>query len=275
MLKDDCWSCHRYQQGTYTLSFVAYVLFTFVLSSFFTCSLFIRDALEDQRLAIERHYEEKLESMRREMESRNEREKENLKQELEKLRVNMPMDIPIVSIDDSPGAEDDPYQVMKSIAFEPLNVTKRRTKSFNIRDITGDRTGVPAANESDSTSESVRASWFSPSPSPGLDHELPLLSPATGQHNAVSPPISDSPIDSVMKNLLDTYDVVGNNSETLPVQQTSPVDMSNPNFNTSSRATVDIGYVTRNMSLFQVDNGLSMSCPQHAMHSSDKTDGPQ
>ena len=218
--------------------------------------------MEEQRLAIERHYEEKLESMRREMESRNEREKENLKQELEKLRVHTSMDIPNVSINDNPGAEDDPYQVMKSIVFEPLDATKRRTRSFNIRDITGDGTG--------SGTESVEVSQFSPSSLHGLDHDLPLLSPATGQHNAVSSsPLSYSPIDSVMKNLLETYDVVGNSSEIIPVQQTPPVDMSNPNINTSSQTTVE------NISQFQVNTGLSRSCPQHAMQSNDKKYGLQ
>ena len=73
---------------------------------------------------------------------------------------------------------------MKSIAYPSDVKEDNNIIQYQIY-ITEDGTGVPDANESGSTSRSVRALEFSPSPSPGFDQELSLLSPATGQHNAV------------------------------------------------------------------------------------------
>jgi hypothetical protein len=234
-----------------------------------------RDALEEQRLAIERHYEEKLESMRREMESRNEQEKAKLQQELEKLRISTPMEIPSVPVGEegvslgSPGAEDDPYQVMKSIAFQPLDTNRQRTTSIRIKDITGG--GEDVATQSETSDSPVTALRFSSSTSPGVSvHalELPLLSPATGQHNTVSPPTAGSPTDPEMREILQTYEVVESSPQ---MKHTQPQDMSD--FTSSS--TFDLGYVNRNMSRFHVESALSASCPQHVMepHENEQPDG--
>lgn len=216
---------------------------------------------------MERHYEEKLESMRREMEIMNEHEKSKLKMELEKLRVDSPTSIPNVTMEEelelsSSEVENDPYNIMKSVAFAPF-VVKNRAQSFNIKDITG----VPAPNGSDSSTP-VRTLHFSPSPSPqaSLDPELPLLSPATGQHNTAALPVSESPVNSEMKQLLETYEVVqvGEASGTLAISHTVPVDTTDGTPDISASGAFDIGYVSRNMSRFEVDRGMSKSCPAHA-----------
>ena len=199
------------------------------------------------------------------METKNELEKEKLKQELEKLRMSTSMEIPNVSMNNdqlplgSPGAEDDPYEVMKSIAFQPLDVVKRRTTSFNIRDITGE---APAYSEIRSPVGNFR---FSPSPSPDIAQGLPLLSPATGQHNILPTPTSGSPIDSEMKQLLETYDIIGQ-STVVPVEHSTPVDMCDGN-QEATKTCFDLGYVSRNLSEFQVDDCLSRSCPEQAVMS--------
>ena len=200
------------------------------------------------------------------MESRNECEKAKLKLELERLRVSSPMEIPNVSVEEqglelgTPASENDPYQVMKSIAFEPFDFTKRRARSFNIKDITGGGRELPPQNVNES-STSARALTFSPPPSPTLPSfspEIPLLSPATGQHNTVSQAVTGSPIDSHMKELLATYEVVGDDANT-PVDAVDGTCISD----LTASCTVDLGYVSRNMPQFQVDNDLSKSCPQH------------
>jgi hypothetical protein len=236
-----------------------------------------RDTLEEQRLAMERRYEEKLESMRREMESRNELEKSKLKQELEKLRVSSAITIPSVSVEEelglgSPGMDNDPYNVMKSVAFEPLDLSKKRTASFNIKDITGGRQDFATNRGS-----SMRALRFSQSPSPSrssLETELPVLSPATGQHNTAASQHVDACVDSQhvqsldgsedsMRKLLETYEVVGEGSGTLPTPCTGPLDMPAGATDLASSSAIDLGYVSQNMSRFQVDTGLSKSCPEH------------
>ena len=230
-----------------------------------------RYKLEEQRLAIEKHYEEKLESMRREMESRNEQEKERLMKELENLRMSSSVAIPTVPVGDegqalgSPGAEDDPYQVMKSIAFQPLDTNRQRTTSIRIKDITGGGGEEVSIHSDTSSTPPVAALRFSPSPARDdpLAHspELPLLSPATGQHNAVSTHLSGSPLAPEMKQLLQTYEIVDSSGGVPYVKRTHPVDVSDgaPDFNTSS--AFNLGCVRHNMALFQIDNGLSASCP--------------
>lgn len=190
--------------------------------------------LEEQRLAIERHYEEKLEAMRREMEIRNDLEKEKLTNELEKLRISANVEIPSVTLNDqgtslgSPGAENDPYEVMKSIAFQPINSSRQRTTSIRIKDITGSGNEL---FEHHSNSPPVSALQFSPSPSPARHTptpEPPLLSPATGQTNTPTPPfsatmpLSQYAIDPEMRQLLDTYAIIEN---TDGIEPTHPVDV--------------------------------------------------
>ena len=224
--------------------------------------------LEEQRLAIEKHYEEKLETMRREMESRNQQEKERLMQELEKLKISSSVEIPSVQVGDegaplgSPGAEDDPYMVMKSIGYQPIESRHQRATSIRIKDITG---GEDAAHSYTTTDSPVAALRFSPPPSPDtpvLNHDLPLLSPATGQHNTTPTRITDSPIDPEMKNILDTYEIVQNTSGIPSGQHTSPMDMfdGTPDFTTSYEHHV--GRASPRMTQFHVDSGLSASCPQ-------------
>jgi pSer/pThr/pTyr-binding forkhead associated (FHA) protein len=227
-----------------------------------------KDMLEEQRLAIERHYEEKLESMRREMESRNQHEKERLMKELEKLKISSSVEIPSVQVGDegaplgSPGAEDDPYQVMKSIGYQPIDSRRQRTTSIRIKDITG---GEVAAHSYSSTDSPVPALRFSPSPSPDTpvqSHELPLLSPATGQHNAVPERVSDSPIDPELNKILETYEILHDTCGIPSVQHTPPMDTFDgvPDFTTSSQ--YDLGYGSRNMAQSRADSCLSASCPQ-------------
>lgn len=228
--------------------------------------------------------------MRKEMESRNELEKAKLQMELDKLRLSSPVSIPTVTMVEedlqlgSPGAENDPYNIMKSIAFEPV-IPKKRTKSFNIMDITGGRqihhpNGSPRPeNDPYNVMESIAfgpiyskrqakslhitrgrqvlepndcemALHFSHSPSPQFETHLPPLSPATGQHNAAA---LQSPDDSEMGKLLDTYEVISKEEEHSALPPTNPVD------NGSEGSEFDIGYVSRNMSKFQVENGPS--CP--------------
>ena len=217
---------------------------------------------------MEKHYEEKLEAMRREMEMQNERENSRLKQELEKVKSSAPITIPSLSDDEdfalnSPGADNDPYNIMKSIAFAPVVPPKGRSRSFNITDITGERAatggGVPD-NSSDSCSVG-RSRSSSPFQSP--PPKLPLLSPATGQQNSTtSTCIEEEPLSPQMKELLGTYELVETSSG---VPHTVPMDMpdgSPPQYTTSGM--FDIGYVTRNLTRFQVDSDLSKSCPTHA-----------
>ena len=206
---------------------------------------------------------------------RNEQEKEKLKLELEKLQVSSAVDIPSVSVGEeglelgSPAAENDPYQVMKSIAFEPLSLSRQRGRSFNIKDITGGVSGVPTPSDTESSS-SVRALNLSPPPSPGVPPELPLLSPATGQHNVVSPSVAEF-VDPDMRELLETYEVVENDLGTHP---TAPQDESDTSRELTGRSTLALDYVYKNMSEFEVDGGLSRSCPQYALesHGEDQTD---
>ena len=211
------------------------------------------------------------------MESRNELEKSKLKQELEKLRVSSAITIPSVSVEEelglgSPGMDNDPYNVMKSVAFEPLDLSKKRTASFNIKDITGGRQDFATNRGS-----SMRALRFSQSPSPSrssLETELPVLSPATGQHNTAASQHVDACVDSQhvqsldgsedsMRKLLETYEVVGEGSGTLPTPCTGPLDMPAGATDLASSSAIDLGYVSQNMSRFQVDTGLSKSCPEH------------
>ena len=227
---------------------------------------YCREQLEEERLAIERHYEEKLELMRNEMESRNEREKDRLMQELEKLRLSSPVEIPTVSGRDegtplgSPGAEDDPYQVMKSIAFQPLDTGRPRGTSIRIRDITGG--GEDTSSHSDTSSRSPTATLeYSSSPSPQVPVEIPLLSPATGQHNTVSLPISESPLDPEMKQLLETYEVIDSSRAIPSMKPAAPMDMPDgaPEHNSY---VFSLGY-EKGQSRYQhqADNVLSASCP--------------
>ena len=206
--------------------------------------------------------------MRREMEDRNEREKEKLMQELEKLRLSSPVEI-TVSADGggtplgSPVAENDPYEVMKSIASQP---SRQRGTSIRIKDITGGREHVSCNSESASNLP-VPVLNFSSSPSnqsPLQSPELSLLSPATGQHNSVPTPVSESPVDSEMMKLLGTYDIV-DPSTVYPVTHTDPVDMPDgiPEYTASS---VFSGYGRQNPSQNPADNGLSASCPQVSTH---------
>ena len=227
--------------------------------------------LEEQRLAIERHYEEKLESMRREMEIKNEHEKERLMQELEKFKISSSVEIPSVQVEDegaplgSPGVENDPYQVMKSIAFQPIDTSRQRTTSIRIKDITGGGGGEVSAHSDASSDSPVQALRFSPSPTPDTPiqrHELPFLSPATGQHNAVSTRMSESPIDPEMKKILETYEIVVNTNGIPSVTPpTPPVSMFDgvPDFTVSSE--FDLGPRSRNKARRQM-HGLSSSCPQ-------------
>lgn len=243
--------------------------------------------MEEQRLALEQRYEEKLESMRKEMETRNELEKAKLQMELDKLRFSPPVAIPTVTMGEeelelgSPVAENDPYNIMKSIAFEPV-VHKKRTKSFNIMDITGGRQ-VRQPNDPYNVVESVRSinraktlggrhipepidskepQHFSHSPSPQFEPHLPLLSPATGQHNTAVLTNEGSPISSEMEKLLDTYEVIPKGGENSALSPTHPVDVTD---GSSGGCTFDIGYVSRNMSKFKVDNGLNENCPSQTV----------
>lgn len=242
--------------------------------------------MEEQRLALEQRYEEKLESMRKEMESRNELEKAKLQMELNKLRFSSPVSIPTVTMGEeelelgSPTAENDPYNIMKSIAFEPI-IHRKRTKSFNIRDITGGRQVHPPNDpynvmgggrsisraktlggrhvpEPSDADPAAMALDFSRSPSPQFEPHLPLLSPATGQHNTAVLTSEGSPINSEMEKLLDTYEVIPKEGENSALSPTHPIDVTD---GSSDGCTFDIGYVSRNMSKFQVDSGLSKSCP--------------
>ena len=220
------------------------------------------------------------------MESRNELEKAKLKQELEKLRVSSSIAIPNVSVEGglglgSPGVDNDPYNVMKSVAFEPLDVCKRRATSFNIKDITGSKQDLAVNGSSP-----MRALHFSRSPSPGrslLEPNLhvPVLSPATGQHNATVSQQVESHTDSQhvesledsMRKLLETYEVVEESSEIYPVPCAGPLDMS---AGTTSSSVFDLGYLSKNMSRFEVDDALSKSCPGHRVEPTggDQPDSP-
>ena len=215
---------------------------------------------------------------------RNELEKAKLQMELDKLRFSPPVSIPTVTMGEeelelgSPVAENDPYNIMKTIAFEPV-ITKKGTKSFNIMDITGGRQ-VRQPNDPYNVKENVRsinrartvggrhrvpepidptvALQSSHSPSPQFEPHLPLLSPATGQHNTAVLSSEGSPLNSEMEKILDTYKVIPKGGEDPPLPPTHPVDATD---GSSDGCTLDIGYVSRNMSKFKVDNGLNESCP--------------
>lgn len=215
---------------------------------------------------MEKHYEEKLEAMRREMEMQNEKENSRLKEELEKVKASAPITIPGLSDEEdfslnSPGADNDPYNIMKSIAFAPVVPPKGRSRSFNIKDITGERTatdgGVPD-NGSDTCSVGRSRS---PSPFKSPPPKLPPLSPATGQQNSTSSACMEEPLSPQMKELLDTYEVVDTSSS---VPQSAPMDMTDGSPQYTASGTFGIGYITKNMTRFQVDSGLSRSCPAHA-----------
>ena len=214
---------------------------------------------------MEKHYEDKLEAMRKEMEVQNERDKCRLKQELEKIKSSLPVTVPSLSDDDSltlgsPGAENDPYNIMKSIAFAPVGPLKIRSNSFNIKDITGEREASGhelTGYNSDTCSNGIHSR--STSQTPPL--QLPLLSPATGQHNSTTSTNIEESNSPQMKELLSTYEVV-QNDDMLRALHTSPVDIpdgSSPQY--AASGTFDIGYVTRNLTRFQVDGDLCRSCP--------------
>ena len=227
---------------------------------------------------MERQYEEKLESLRREMEMRNAHEKSKLELELEKLRTTSAMSIPRVSLEGelclgSPGADNDPYNIMKSIAFEPVP-PKRRSKSFNIKDITGER----QLDSDGSTKRGLRFSR-SPSPSPNLspdpspEPELPLLSPATGQHNTSATRQQEAPMSPDLKRILDTYELVpdGKTIGGMGNPRSASIEMSGSTPDVMASCAFDIGYVNRNMSRFTLDNDLSKSCPTHAIDTDTST----
>ena len=148
---------------------------------------------------------------------------------------------------------------MKSVAFEPLDLSRKRATSFNIKDITGNRQ-IPAVNSS------MRALSFSQSPSPSrssLEPDQPFLSPETGQHDTAVSKHVESNIDSDMRELLETYEVVEKGFAMPP--NTAPQGISEATSHIAGSPAIDLGYVSKNISWFQVDNGLSKSCPEHVV----------
>ena len=218
---------------------------------------------------MEKHYEDKLEAMRKEMEVQNERENCLLKQELEKIKSSLPVTIPSLSDDDSltlgsPGAENDPYNIMKSIAFAPVGPLRGRSNSFNIKDITGGREASGhelTGYNSNTSSNGFHSRSTSQTPPP----QLPLLSPATGQHNSTTLTSVEKPDSPQMKELLSTYEMV-QKDDMLHASHTSPVDMpdgSSPQYTASG--TFDIGFVTRNLTRFQVDGNCPANGPNNCV----------
>ena len=216
-----------------------------------------RNALEEQRLAIEKHYEEKLEAMRKEMEIQKEQENSRLRQELEKLKSTRQLHLPSLPLKEDMALtsdDNDPYNIMKSVALKPV-VPKKCSKSLRVRDITGNHDAM-----------NIRRS-LSISCHPTTNHSA--LSPATGQHNASGTVQLNSPNSSEMKKLVDTYEIVHTDKEgKLTCGVSPPIACSSDKTKAAiTHGPVEMDIRTTSNANFEANNGLSKSCPTHVVKS--------
>ncbi len=111
-----------------------------------------RNALAEQKSALEKDYEQRLQQMREQIEKEREEEVASLKEEVERLRQSQLL--PAESGSDSQEEVDgDPYNLMRSIMFEPV---LHKYQSLSPEPISREVIGEEAAE--DSVSFKLRAS---------------------------------------------------------------------------------------------------------------------